>query len=226
MKSINLTAVIRHNPAFFSLYALLLLVGIYPFWAWDQVSISLWINGNYHPLLDQMFFYLTHLGSGITYLLMLVLFYRLKLSPRKLLIGGTSFVVMSLIVQFLKRIAFPDQLRPIALVPDPTQLHLVDQVTILREMSFPSGHAATIFTAVSFLALMMPPKKKLYQFYGVLLLILATSVAYSRVYLCQHFYRDIYIGMLIGGLVTPLVYAYLVGWQVPHWLAKRLPIKL
>jgi membrane-associated phospholipid phosphatase len=223
MKRMTPKAFLRDNQTFLSLYALLLLAGLYPLLNWDKISLLLMINSQYHPKLDQLFYYITHLGSAITYIAMLLMLFLLKISNRKLLIGTTSFVIMSFIVQFTKRIIFPEQLRPLELVPDPNQLHLVDQVEILSELSFPSGHAATIFTAVFFLNFIMPAKK---SFYSLLWILLATIVAYSRIYLCQHFYIDVYVGMLIGGLVTTLTYIYLINWQVPDWLAHKLPIKI
>jgi membrane-associated phospholipid phosphatase len=214
---------LKENQPFLILYGMLLLGGIYPLCAWDQVKFLLIINKQCHPVLDQVFYYITHLGDGITYMLMLFVLLLFKLPYRKLLIGGTSFVVMSVIVQFIKRVAFPDELRPIVLVPNPDQLHLVDQVEVLRELSFPSGHTATIFTAICFIYLIMPTKNFLL---ALLLITLGVMVAYSRIYLCQHFYIDVYVGMLIGGLVTILTYAYLINWQVPAWLSDKLPIKI
>jgi len=223
MSSSKLTTTIQDNKAFFLVYTLLLLVGLYPLLAWDKVTLLLMINDHHHPTLDRFFYYITNLGSGITYgLLMLTLLLR-KVANRKLLIGAASFVAMSFIVQFLKRIIFPGQLRPIELVPDPSQLHLVDHVAMLSRLSFPSGHAATIFAAACFLNLIAPSKN---TWYSILLLLIATVVAYSRIYLCQHFYTDVYVGTLIGGWTTLFVYTWLIDRPVPAWLAKRLPIEL
>lgn len=223
MRSTSLTTIARENKVFLISYLTLAALGIYPLLAWDKVTLLLMINSHHHPILDQLFYYITHLGSGITYALLLFSLMLLKVTNRKLLIGGISFVVMSVIVQFLKRIAFPDQLRPIQLVPDPMQLHLLDDVTILAQLSFPSGHAATVFTAACLLNLISPAKNSLYSLF---LILIAIIVAYSRVYLCQHFYTDVYTGMLIGGLVPIFVYAWFINWHVPAWLAHKLPVKI
>jgi membrane-associated phospholipid phosphatase len=223
MRSTSLVTIARENKVFFSFYLILAVLGIYPLLAWDKVTLLLMINSQYHPLLDQFFYYITHLGSNITYALLLFSLMLLKVTNRKLLIGGISFVVMAVIVQFLKKIAFPDQLRPIELVPDAMQLHLIDAVKILGQLSFPSGHAATVFTAACLLNLISPTKNSLYS---LLLLVIAIIVAYSRVYLCQHFYTDVYAGMLIGGLVPIFVYAWFIDWRVPSWLAHKLPVKI
>lgn len=217
---------IQANKTFVVAYTLLLLAGIYPLLAWDKMQVFLVINEHHHPLLDRFFYYWTHLGSGITYVLLLVLLFFFKTSPRNLLIGLTSFGVTSMIIQVLKRIVFPHHLRPIKaiqLANEAVQLHMVDNVDVLTHLSFPSGHAATIFTAVCFLNLIMIPK---YSWYSFGLLFLAILVAYSRVYLSQHFYTDIYVGALIGGWTTMLVYAILIDSPMPTWLTQRLPYKL
>jgi membrane-associated phospholipid phosphatase len=214
---------LKDNQTFLTLYGLLLLLGIYPLCAWDSVSLLLMVNSQSHPVLDHLFYYITYLGHGITYLAMLCLLFLCKLSYRKLLIGVVSFVSMSSIVQLLKRVIFPGQLRPIALVPNPDQLHLVAQVELLHDLSFPSGHAATIFTAVCFIYLSMPVKR---VYSGCLLIMLAVLVSYSRMYLCQHFYKDIYVGMLIGGLVSIVTFSYLLTWRVPAWLSEKIPIEI
>ena len=62
--------------------------------------------------------------------------------------------------------------------------------------SFPSGHAATIFSlCVGIMLFSAAPARKLSCFFIALL------VAYSRVYLSQHFLIDIYFGSLLGVLV-------------------------
>ncbi len=193
---------------------------------WDKVQIFLTINQHHHPLMDQFFFYWTHLGSGITYVLMLAVLFFLKTSPRKILIGLTSFGVMSVIIQFLKRIVFPHHLRPIKVIEfaqEAVQLHIVDNVDVLTHFSFPSGHAGTIFTAVCFLSLISTRK---HSWYSVGLLFIATLVAYSRIYLCQHFYTDVYAGAWIGGWTTLIVYIVLIDFPMPSWVTSRLSFKL
>lgn len=222
MRLTKLAAIVQDNKAFFIGYTALLLLGLFPLLAWDKVDLLLMINGQHHPALDLLCYYVTNLGSGITYTLLLITLFFLRVANRKLLIGASSFVVMSAIVQFLKRIVFSDQLRPTALIPELIQLHLVDHIAILSQLSFPSGHAATSFTAACFLNLIAPTK---YTWYSILLLLIATIVAYSRVYLCQHFYADVYVGALLGGWITVFVYAWLIDWYVPSWLEHRLPVK-
>jgi len=195
-------SLLHRNSNFFIIYNLLLGVGLLPFFFFDKVSFFLLINKHHHPFLDIFFYYITHLGSVITFGLLLVFLLIRKIKLQKIVIGASSFVMMSIVVQFLKRCIFPHYHRPSKLIPmvnECVTLHVVPQAEILTHLSFPSGHAATAFTAVCFLAIMDKQKSIIYN---VFLLIFATLIAYSRVYLCQHFYLDIYIGALIGGWMT------------------------
>jgi len=214
---------VKDNRTFFITYNLLLLIGLYPLLVWDKLTVFLFINKHHHHFLDKFFYYITYLGDGITYGLLLLILWLLKVPFKKLFIGATSFVGMSIIIQSLKRIIFSHYHRPIKLVDDPSQLHIVDGVDIVHYLSFPSGHAGTIFVAVCLLNLILPNRNGLYS---IFLLCLAALVAYSRVYLCQHFYTDIYVGGLIGGWTTFLTYAFFIDSPISDWLASKLPVKL
>jgi membrane-associated phospholipid phosphatase len=209
----------QENKLFFILHALLLLVGSYPLMVFDKVTLLLKLNSFHGPFLDQFFYWINFLGSSTMYALLMTTLVVMKLDNRTLLTGVSSFVAMSIIVQGMKRIAFFDQLRPIALTPTDMPLHLVEGIVPDTHLSFPSGHAATIFTAVCFIHLLMQKKP---IWFSVLLLSVAAVVAYARVYLCQHFYRDIYVGAWVGTWTTTLVYGVLMHWQGPGWLDQRL----
>eukprot|EP01132_Coremiostelium_polycephalum_P001027 gene1027-1302_t len=249
---------LKTNKIFFITYSLLLIVGLYPLLKWDQVTIALFINAHHHPWMDTFFYYVTYLGDGIIYgLLMLVLFF-VRTPYKQLMVGIGSFCTMSVVVQFLKRIIFHHHLRPISVVPLTTpldQIHLVDEVDVLTHLSFPSGHTATIFTAVCFLSLLygylhqkkatnasvekektLLASERAVGRWGrfsigltcitLVLLRIALFVAYSRMYLFQHFYKDVYVGALIGGWTTCLVYAVWIHSKLPQWLISKLPPRL
>ncbi len=211
-------SIVRENRVFFILHSLLFLLGSYPLVAFDNVALFLRFNHFHHPFLDQFFYYVTFLGSSTMYTLLMATLVVMQFNNRTLLIGIGSFVAMSTIVQFMKRIVFFDQLRPIALIPTDTSLHFVEGVVPATHLSLPSGHAATIFTAVCLMQLILP-KKSVWS--SVFFLVGAAVVAYTRVYLCQHFYRDIYVGAWVGTWTTTVVYGVLMNWQVPSaWLDK------
>lgn len=66
--------------------------------------------------------------------------------------------------------------------------------------SFPSGHTSAAFALFICLALITPRK------WAPLWVLAAWLVAYSRIYLSQHFLEDILLGSLIGVVSTCAVY--------------------
>lgn len=215
----DLKSFLRDNRTFFVLCILLFLVGSYPLVVFDKVTLLLRLNSLHHAYLDQCFYYITYLGSTTMYVLLMATLVVMGRDMRTLLTGLSSFVATASIVQGLKHIMFFDQLRPIALITTDVPLHLVAGIVPATHFSFPSGHAATIFVAVCFIHLLV---RKPASWMSVLLLLGATIVAYSRVYLCQHFYRDIYVGALVGTWTTIFVYGALMHWKGPAWLDQTL----
>ena len=232
MKKLTAIRIIWYeNSLFFYLLTTLLIIGAFPFFILDKVSFFIWLKQWHHPVADCIAPYLTWLGDGVVYLSLLTMVALLRASCRRIIIMGGSFVFMSIVVQLLKRVFFTHMLRPIALLPLDPSIHLIDGMPLLRDLSFPSGHSATIFVLVSVIQLLSKNK-----IYGVLLLGLALMIAYSRIYLCQHFYIDVYVGAWIGTISAVVVYIGATHWNGPGWLdrsiyfllyknGKHLPIK-
>jgi len=221
-----LKSILQDNKSFFIPQLLLFILGSYPLLAYNKVNLLLQVNSYHHSLLDYFFYYITSLGSTTVYALFIATLFTMKQDSRALLTGIGSFILMSIIIQGLKRVEFFEQLRPMGLIPVEASLHLVKGVAHKTYWSFPSGHAGSIFTATCLIYLMAPTKS---WWLSLFLCFIACTVAYSRLYLCQHFYRDIYIGALIGTCSTIVVYAYLQHWQGPTWLDQTpltlLPVK-
>ena len=115
---------------------------------------------------------------------------------RKYFIAVVAGVIISTILaQFLKRVVFPDELRPITYLSRSFPVHVVDGVMMKRVHSFPSGHATTAFAMALIMAHIINMKT-----WSVILPLFALLAAYSRVYLGQHFPTDILAGMCVGAL--------------------------
>lgn len=113
---------------------------------------------------------------------------------RKYFIAVVAGVLISTILaQFLKRVVYPDELRPISFLSENFPVHVVDGVKMKRAHSFPSGHSTTAFAMALIMAYMINNKV-----WSVILPLFALLAAYSRVYLAQHFPTDIFAGMCIG----------------------------
>ncbi|HEY1112255.1 MAG TPA: phosphatase PAP2 family protein [Chitinophagaceae bacterium] len=149
------------------------------------------INGFYDPKLDYFFQYVTYLGDGLIYIPIVV--YCLFWNQKYLVPVIAGIIICTVLTHFLKRVVFPDELRPISLEVEKVIIHKVEGVPVHRQHSFPSGHTSTAFTVALLLVSVM--KRKIWAF---ILPMVAFLVGYSRVYLAQHFVTDVTVGMLIG----------------------------
>lgn len=155
------------------------------------------INGYYHPTLDIFFQYITFLGDGLIYIP--IALYCAIYNKKYLVAVVAGIIICTIITHFLKRVVFPNELRPISLEVNHITIHKIEGVSIHRENSFPSGHTSTAFSMALILAAIM--KRRIWCF---VLPLIAFMVGYSRVYLSQHFVTDVFAGMTIG-----IVTAYL-----------------
>ncbi len=156
------------------------------------------INHLHNPYADVLMTGLTYMGDGVAFALVLLI----VLISRKFklfFIGLTSILLVTVIVQVIKHAV--DAPRPLLYFQDPSLLHMVKWVTVHGQNSFPSGHSAGAFSLFCFLSLVDKNKLR-----GLLFLGLALIAAYSRIYLAQHFFADIYIGSIIGTLCSFVVY--------------------
>jgi membrane-associated phospholipid phosphatase len=149
------------------------------------------INGFYNPSLDYFFQYVTYLGDGLIYIP--IVLYCLFLNRRFLVPVVAAIVICTVLTHFLKRVVFPDELRPVSLEVEKVIIHKIEGVPLHRQHSFPSGHTSTAFTMALLLASIM--KRKIWAY---ILPMVAFLVGYSRVYLAQHFVTDVTVGMFIG----------------------------
>lgn len=156
------------------------------------------INRMHNPVTDVIMTGITYLGDGIAFaVVLLCMLITRKFRP--FFIGLTSVLLVTLVVQTIKHIA--NAPRPMLYFQDAAFVHTVKWVSVHYHHSWPSGHSACAFALFSYLSLIDNNKKR-----GLLFIGLALLAAYSRIYLAQHFFADIYIGSIIGGVGSFVVY--------------------
>lgn len=155
-------------------------------------ELFLFLNANLGKAADLLFRIATEAGNGLLWIaaLALVLFFKRK-DILPLLIG--SFVFSTLLTQICKYLIVPNALRPIRAIADTALIHTVEGVELHEVSSFPSGHTATAFTFYLLVCLIFP--QRVWVAAGMLY---AVAVAYSRVYLAQHFPVDLGAGMIVA----------------------------
>ncbi len=121
---------------------------------------------------------------------------------------GLVWIMLSLILFILKKkrigfevlmaLSFSYTLTEILkyMVERPRPFHVLSNIRLLIEppsgTSFPSGHTATSFAVAMIICIHMPKK------YGVLALITACFMGFSRVYFGVHYPSDVLMGSVLG----------------------------
>lgn len=160
------------------------------------------INRFTAPALDPIFKYGTHLADGLipTAFGLIFLFVRW----RWFLMVAVSVLGSSIIAQLLKHTLFADVDRPSTFIGGMPDLRLLPGVEMLHHNSFPSGHSTCAFSmcfvAAALIGRPIP---------AALLALLAGLLAFSRVYLSQHFTEDVLCGAMIGTGTAWAAYAWL-----------------
>lgn len=180
----------------------------------DKARLHLSINAMHTPWLDVAMKHATYMGDGLTIgiISLVLLFYKYRAA----FLVAACGILVAIFSALFKRVVFGPVLRPAAWFKDPSVLHVVEGVQLHSQYSFPSGHTTTAFAL--FLALSCLTSSKRLK---VVYFFLAAVVAYSRVYLSQHFVEDVTAGSLIGVLLV-----WPTAWWVMNirrqWLDRRL----
>jgi membrane-associated phospholipid phosphatase len=162
------------------------------------------INARHTPFLDHVLAWVTYAGTfPVVLIALLLLFLYPPFRKWKVLLAAlTCNIVPFLIIQVLKN--FINAPRPLKYFHNADWINFVAGQPRNFNLSFPSGHTEGIFALCCFLSLMLPAK---YARWGVLLFVIALLVAFSRIYLSQHFLKDIYGGSIIGSLCVLVLFA-------------------
>lgn len=210
MKYIDiLKNLLKENKVFFINFFVFLFVGGIIYFAFNRDELLFYFNQNHNFFLNHVFIISTNLAQelGIIPVLIILLLFRYSL----FILSSLSLIITTLTVSIIKTItALP---RPILFFEHNSAVHLnlIDGVNIHRFMSFPSGHTAAAFAMFLILAHFF---KNNYAKH--ICFFLALLVAISRVYLLQHFFRDVYFAAIIGTLISIILFmiAYQLKWFV------------
>lgn len=211
---------IKAKKLYFISLSIFLLAGLFLLVSFGKEEIFLFVNRYNSRFLDYIFRYGTNLGKGSIYVILIII--TLFIKYRYTFTVCLAAIVETILVQVPKRLLFPDALRPIKYFEGFPELHIVDHVKIHSHYSFPSGHTAVAFCVFTLLAVFMDRKQLELPF-----LFLALFVGYSRVYLVQHFFLDVYFGALIGVFAGLFSFWLLSKVGFPSianrsWLDRRL----
>jgi len=171
-------------------------------------------NSFHNSFFDSFFYYFTFLGDGVSALIISLLIIAANL--RDALFVGISNIISALITQLLKHTLFADIVRPKKFFEGMNDLYLVPGVDNYLYNSFPSGHSTCAFSL--YFALSLIVRNKILKF---IFFVIAFLVGYSRIYLSQHFFEDVYAGSIIGVSITLIVY-YFIRKTSNNWTHQSI----
>lgn len=172
----------------------------------DEIYFA--VNTRHTDWADTIAPYITDIGNGWTTVALSAIF--LLFSYRKAFLLGSTYALTSLLAQALKFIF--DAPRPKLYFANHLKgIYFVKGVDILSAHSFPSGHTVTAFSTSIVILYFLKNKK-----WGLLLLVVAAFVGYSRMYLSEHFFEDVTIGSIIGVIATVFWINWIDGKKFLH----------
>lgn len=189
------------NRVFLLPYALIFCAACFVIAYTDKIQLHIFFNGLLRPWLNVFFKYFTYFGDGIFVICVgaILLIFNVRRGITTLLAYGLSAgFTQGIKYAFFgdvdrPQLVFQQQYLPLNLVPD-----LVEEQHIHH--SFPSGHSTAAFAL--FFSLSFLVENSLAK---IFFLLMALAVAFSRVYLSQHFFEDITAGSFIAVCFSTLV---------------------
>jgi len=179
-----------------------------------DLKILIWINENLHglPFFNYLFKFITLLGEvGVVWIITAVIMFFFK-RTRKCSIYIFIALLVSLIINdliFKNIVARP---RPFTKSDDIKGFIESIGLSLPTSFSFPSGHSFSSFACATMITLCF--KKK-----GAFSYILATLIAFSRVFIGVHYLTDILAGIALGALVSIGLY-YLCELVIKKYIGK------
>ena len=169
--------------------------------SFERIDQLRYINGNYSSAADIIFQGFSALAEIILPVLLLI--YLIRFRREYALSYVYSYALSTGLIQVLKHFVFADSLRPLAyFASSDVKWHIIPGLLISEYNSMPSGHTGAAFFMFFWVAVLM---KRFH--WGIIAGILAMGVAYSRVYLFQHFPVDTLVGGAIGVGASALFYS-------------------
>ena len=190
---------------FYILFGLYISFAAYILLRFPLGYVVIWLNKR-HNLLAHLFFKIVTRG-GESYLYALAAFmawwYKgISIWPFLVMFGADFLLVQSSKHIFLKHLRRPRKI----LEAQNVALKFVPGIKTHGYRTFPSGHTTTAFAIANSLShiFMLP-------WLSVLMFVYAGLVGTSRMYLVQHFFRDVFFGSIIGFLIAEFIYYLMIA---------------
>lgn len=199
---------LKENWIYFTIILLFLGFTGYFISSYSRSDGHILMNQYHAPFWDKAFYYITHIGDGLTAIIITICLFIWKEKYGYLALF--SFLFTAAVTHGLKFFVFDDVKRPSIDLWNYFRYeggHFVIPLDDMRKgNSFPSGHTTSAMSIFGILALI---SNKQWKWNGIILASLAILASFSRVYLSEHFTEDVFVGTIIGTFGTLLVYSIL-----------------
>lgn len=165
---------------------------------WDRQFLLFLQEHVRNSALDPIMKTVTMLGNAGWFWLVLIAVLLIFRKTRKIGLASLTAIVVNFVINNLLIKNLVSRMRPYEAV-----LGLERIIEKQSEYSFPSGHTSTAF-AVSCMILFMLPKEK--KWIGIIFLVLAAVISFSRLYVGVHYPTDVIAGALGGFLISLVLY--------------------
>ena len=213
---------LKRNSIFIGLSLILLVVLGLALLYIPQGELHLLLCDRHTPARDIFYRYYTHVAEWFPYVVCvgLLLFSRIGDG----VFASSAMILSALTTQLFKHLI--NAPRPVTWFAEhmqDIQLPLVEGVKMNYWYSFPSGHTTSFF-ALAFVASIIISQKwpKCAPAIQIVLFILAALGGYSRIYLSQHFAKDVFAGILVGTLITAVCYVIFHRYNDKKWYNYRI----
>jgi membrane-associated phospholipid phosphatase len=197
-----LIAFLRKHPWFYLPFLIWMVLGGVLLLSFTQEQLFFAINARHSDFFDRLMPAISAYGRGDCISIVLISLILIPALRHKwYIITAIVFgILISVPIYFLKLCyGCP---RPIS-VYGLERVHTVSWLENLHNNSFPSGHTIGAFGFFLFVSFWLPLQHRRWAF---VFFLLALLVGVSRLYLGQHFFKDIYYGSLIGVSICTLIY--------------------
>lgn len=184
---------IKRHLAFVIPFVILVVICTYILFTNSKAELFLWTNIRHSAFFDEFFKISTLVGDELTTLVVCIIMLFIKY--RYAILTFLAYTYSSVIVQILKRIF--DSPRPSKFFEGLNPIRTIEGYPLYEFHSFPSGHSTNAFTLAVVLAFILPNRKLHW-----IIIPIAVLTAFSRVYLSQHFFQDVFAGAVLGVILT------------------------
>lgn len=196
-----------------------------------QGELHLLLCDRHTPARDIFYRYYTQVAEWFPYIVCVILLLFSRIGDG--VFASAAMILSALTTQLFKNIInAPRPIKWFELNMPDVQLPLTPGVEVHSWFSFPSGHTTSFFALAFVVSILfsretstssLSSTNRSYNYlFQTALFFLAALGGYSRIYLSQHFARDVFAGILVGVMVTAVCYAVFSRYEDKKWYNYRL----